>query len=151
MNGFAKAYRSVQQCLAQMRREVGGGCFFDDFLVAPLHGTISLAQCHDLAFAVTKNLYFNMACPVDKFFQKKTGILEIVLCQILDRFVSTDQLILVPAQAHADAATASGAFQHDRIADMLSLMTRRFKVFQQIGSWQEWHLIFQGQRARGMF
>ena len=128
-----------------------GRRFLDDFLVASLHGAIPLTQRDHLAFAIAKNLHFNMTCLVDIFFQEKPCILEIVLCQILDRFVSSGQFILIPAQAHADAAAASGAFKHDGITDMLGLMTRRFKIFQQISAWQERHLIFRGQSARCMF
>ena len=41
MNGFAKAYRSVQQCLAQMRREVGSG--FSYFFTSGLGLTSELS------------------------------------------------------------------------------------------------------------
>ncbi|MNF76970.1 hypothetical protein D3C85_1118640 [compost metagenome] len=88
-----------------------------------------------------------MAGPLDVFFDEHTSIAEVVLAQALDRFERFTQLMGVAAYAHADAATAGGAFKHDRIADVFGQGQGDIEAFQKLGAFEHGHAVLFGQGA----
>ena len=85
------------QCFAVTWNKIRRRGFFDNFLVSALHRTVAFTQSNDIACSVAKNLHFDMACLLDIFFEKNTGIIEMRLRQKLHRFIGIGQLRFVPA------------------------------------------------------
>src|SRR5580658_6046878 len=101
----------MQICPSRFR-ETGGGGLFEDLLVAPLGGTVPLAQRHDLASAVAEDLDFDVAAVLDIFLDKDAGVTEIAARQPGDAGEELVHLGIAPTQLQADAAAAGGALDH---------------------------------------
>src|SRR5690606_38202146 len=132
-------------------RQVGCWTFFNDFLVAALAGAIPFADGDSLACAITKNLYFDMTCSSDKFFQEHTIIGKVVRAQSLYAVERCCQLCLVMAQLHADATTTRCAFQHHGIANCRSGFYGLRNAGKQIRSRAQWHTGSLSQLPRLVF
>ncbi|MNI04523.1 hypothetical protein D3C73_574460 [compost metagenome] len=94
--------------------------FLEDFLVATLHRTVAYAKGDHFAVAVAEYLHFQVTGTLDVLLDEHPGVAEIVLAQALDRFEGFAQLGRAAAHAHADAATAGGALEHHRVADLFT-------------------------------
>ncbi len=68
LDGFREERCGSLEALADFVGEAGCWCFFKDLLVASLGGAVALAQSEDVAFAVAKDLDFDMAGAGDVFF-----------------------------------------------------------------------------------
>ena len=130
--------------------QVGCGGFFQHFLVTPLHRAVAHTEGNHVAFAVAKYLHFQVTGTLDVFLDKHAAVAEVVLAEALDRVEGIAQFSRAVAHAHADAATAGGAFQHHRVADLLASDQRGVEVFQQLGAFQHRHAVLLGQGAGGV-
>ena len=118
--GFARqANRGFAQLVAYAGREIRCGRDFDDFLMAPLHGTITLVQVQQIAVIVGENLHFQVAGARQIFFQEHAGIAERGARFALRFFEQRRELRWVAHHAHAAPAAAHGGFHDDRVADFL--------------------------------
>lgn len=124
--------------------------FFEDFLVAPLHRAVAHAEGNHLATAVTEYLHFQMSGALDVLLDEHPGVAEIVLAQALDRFEGFAQFGRAAAHAHADATTAGGALEHDRITDLRAGDHCRVKAVEQFGTFEHRHAVLFGQGAGGV-
>src|ERR1051326_8861267 len=59
---------AVSHFFAQRRRHDDRRTFFDEFLMAPLHGTFALTQVDGVPVLIRHDLKFNVARPLDEFF-----------------------------------------------------------------------------------
>ena len=110
--------RGQDEVAAQRIRQAGGRGFLDDLLIAALERTVAFAQRHDVAFAITENLDFDMPGPRDVALEKHARIAETALALAYHAGKAVAQPGLVRADAHADAAAARGRLENDRIADV---------------------------------
>ena len=97
--------------------EQGGGGFFDEFLVAPLDGAVSLAEVKDFAFAVAEDLDFDVVGVFDEFFDVDVGVAEALFGFAAGGVVAFAEGDVVVNDAHASAAAAGDGFDHYRVAD----------------------------------
>ena len=101
-----------------------------------------------MAVAVAEDLHLDVARVLDVLLEKDAGLLEVGARQPLDRLEGLAQFVGAPAQAHADAAAAGGALEHDRVADARRFGLGVAGVGQQAGARQQRHPVLLGQRAR---
>ena len=87
---------------------------------------------------------------LDVFFDKHTGVAEIILAEAFDCLETVAQFIGAVAHAHADTAAARCAFEHDRIAHAFAGQQRGVKAIEQLGAFQQWDVVLLGQRPRGV-
>ncbi|MNO70309.1 hypothetical protein D3C76_611870 [compost metagenome] len=87
---------------------------------------------------------------LDVLLDEHAGVAEIVLAQALDRLEGFAQLDRAAAHTHADAATAGGAFKHDRITDLLAGDQRCVEAVEQLGAFEHRHAVLSGQGAGGV-
>ncbi|KPC32750.1 Uncharacterized protein ABJ99_1603 [Pseudomonas syringae pv. cilantro] len=142
--------RRRAQLIGHAVRQVGRRGFFQHFLVAALHRAVAHAEGQHLALAVTEHLHFQMAGALDVFLDEYSRVAEIVLAQTFYRFERVRQLLGAAAHAHADAATACGAFEHHRIANAARSCDGVFQAVEQFGAFQQWHVMLSGQRTGGV-
>ena len=132
--GGAVFHRLAQAGGAGMEFFAGGlgqvGCrgFFHYFLVAPLQGTLPLTQRQYGPVAVTENLHFHMAGAGDKTFNEDAAVGEEIFAQSFYGFIGGHQFGFIITARQADAATAGGAFQHDRITDIAGSLLGFFQA-----------------------
>ncbi|MNM96992.1 hypothetical protein D3C81_1094870 [compost metagenome] len=124
--------------------------FLEDFLVATLHRTVAYAKGDHFAVAVAEYLHFQVTGTLDVLLDEHPGVAEIVLAQALDRFEGFAQLGRAAAHAHADAATASGALEHHRVADLFTSQQRGIEAVEQFGAFEHRHAVLFGQGACGV-
>src|SRR5882672_10382885 len=109
--------RRVTHYPALHRGEHGARRFFDDFLVAPLHGTVAFAQEQGLAVMVGKDLYFDVAWRAQSPFDDQPVIaksgMRFRTCT-RERSVEVRGII---DPTHSAPATARGGLDHDGEAD----------------------------------
>ena len=70
-----------------------------------------------MAPAIAKQLHFNVARTFNKLFQEQARVLEVGLRQALHGLKRRGHFDLAANQAHANAAAARRAFEHDRVTD----------------------------------
>jgi hypothetical protein len=51
--------------------------FLDDFLIAPLHRAIALAQCDDVAAPVAEDLHFDVPRVFDELLDEYSALAEV--------------------------------------------------------------------------
>ena len=79
MGGFSDAHGRLADFIAQFAELVvqqRRGGFFDQFLVAPLHRAVALAQMDDATLIVAQDLNLDMVRILDVFFDIDAGIAE---------------------------------------------------------------------------
>jgi hypothetical protein len=96
----------------------GGWRFFDDLLVAALHGAVAFAKINAVALFVGDDLDFDVAGALDEFLQidfaGAEGAEGFAACAVegaIHLFGGQDG-------AHAFAASSGAGFEHDGIADL---------------------------------
>ncbi len=128
-----------QSSVARRVGEAGRGRLLDDFLVAALGGAIAFAESHDVAFAITEELHFDVAAAGDVFFEEEAGVFEIVAGKPLDALVHGREFGFGGDELQPDAAAACGAFQHDGIADAGGFLAGVVEVADKAGAGSEGH------------
>ena len=71
-----QTHGAIEQLLPHFVIQVTHRCFFDDFLVITLDGTLTIEQMHHVTVTITQHLHFNMTRAHDVFFQQHTIITE---------------------------------------------------------------------------
>ena len=123
----------VERCLpladhiARTRVERGRGAFFPDLLVTALQGAIALAQVNRLAFAVTKDLDFNVTRSLEIFFNVDGIVTEGGFGFGACRRQSEGKLACIACDLHAAAATTGCGLDQNRVPDVAGDF-RRFLV-----------------------
>ena len=110
---------TLADLVAQLGVEMRGRCFFDDLLVAALHGAIALAQIHGIAVLVGQHLDLDMARVLQKLLHVHHGIVEGSLRFGLGHGHRVEQRRFGMHHAHAASAAAAGGLDDDRVADEL--------------------------------
>jgi hypothetical protein len=138
--GFAKRFRHAV-------RQTWRGRFLQHLLVTPLHGAVAYAERNRVAAAIAEHLDFEMPCPLDVLLDEHARITEVVLAEALHHIEIRIEFSGVPADTHADAATARGAFQHDRVADSFSGLQRGVHVLEKPRAFEHRYALFRCDRA----
>ena len=94
------------------------GAFLPDLLVAPLQRAVALAEMDGAAFAVAEHLDFDVARPLQIFFQINRVVAERGLRLGARHGEARRQLVLGADQLHAAATAARGRFEHQRESDV---------------------------------
>src|ERR1700722_18308104 len=105
--------------LALLGREPGRGGFFDHFLVAALHGTVALAQVHDVAVVVGEDLELDVPRLLEKLLHVHLAVAEGGERLALGDADGVQQGGVGVHHPHAAAAAAAGSLDDHRIADVL--------------------------------
>ena len=110
---------ALSHVCALLRRNAGGRGFFDDFLVATLHGAVAFAQHQHVAVVVAQHLEFDMARLLEELLhvhlaiaEGRQGLRAGDIDGAVQRGVGVDH-------AHAATAAAAGSLDDDRVADFL--------------------------------
>ena len=135
--------RSSRRC-----GEIRCWCLFNDFLISALCRTVTLAERQNIAFAVSKDLNFDMPSALDIFLQKNAGIFEVVSGEAHNALVHRLEFNFRFYQLKANSATARRAFQHDRIADAPGFYGRGFSAVNEAGARRERNAGFFSEFAR---
>ena len=98
----------------------GGRRFFNDFLMAALHGALALTQINHVAVLVTKHLDFNVTRVLNEFLKVDFPIIERAQRFALRRFKTRLQIGGLANQAHPLAAAAGCRLDHYREANLRS-------------------------------
>ena len=69
VDGLGCGHGLLAHLLAELRGEERRGAFLDDFLVAALHGALTVVQVYDVAVGVAKDLELYMVGFLDKFLK----------------------------------------------------------------------------------
>lgn len=91
--------------------------FFDDFLVAALHGAVAFPEVDRIAVLVSDDLDFDMSCVFEEFFDEDAAVAEGGECFLLCFGDIGAEGGFVAADAHASATTACGGFDDDGVPD----------------------------------
>ena len=148
---FTQLNRRLTQCIFHAGRQVRRGGLFQHLLVAALYRAVAHAEGNDVSSAVAKQLYFKVSRPFDVFLDKHARVAKVVFPQSHHGVERVVQLFSAIAHAHADTTAARRAFQHHRIADLLSSVQRFVHIRQQFRAFQHRYTVQFRQRTRGMF
>ncbi len=103
MGGFGDADGSLAHFLAKVLEfclDERGGRLFDQFLVAPLDGTIALAQMNNIAPAVAEDLKLNVVAVLDVSLNVNAGISEGLFCLAPRGVITFHERNVVMERAH---------------------------------------------------
>lgn len=151
IHGFCQFDRSGAKRFGHSFGQVRRRGFFENFLVAALHRAIAYAEGDHFTATVAEHLNFQVPCALDVLLDEHPGIAEIVLAEAFHRFKGFAQLGRTAAHTHADATTASGAFEHHRVTDLFTGDQRRVEAVEQLGAFEHRHAVLFGQCTRGVF
>ena len=112
--GFAQLLASV---FSQRRR----GRLLDDFLVAALYGTFTLMQMDDVAEVVGEHLHLDMARVLDVLLHEHRAVAKVFLRFARGPFQFVFQVLFLPYDVHAFAATACRRLDQDGIRQSVGL------------------------------
>ncbi len=150
VDGLGQRDSRFAQCLGHAGRQVRCRSFLQHLLVASLHRAVAHAEGDDVAGTIAEHLHFQMAGALDVFLDEYARIAEVVLPQALDRVEGLGEFRRRAAHAHADTATAGGAFQHHRVADLLGCAEGIGKAVEQVSALQHRYAALFGQGAGGV-
>jgi len=105
------------------------GGFFDDFLVASLHGAVAFPEVDGVAVLVADGLDFYMSCVFEEFFDEDAAVSECGECFLLRFGDIGAEGGFVAADAHAPASSAGGGFDDDGVADFCGDLYGFFEFF----------------------
>ncbi len=142
--------RCRAECIGHAGGQVRRRSLFQHLLIAALHRAVAHAEGDHLALAVAEHLHLQVTGTLDVFFDEHAAVAEVVLPQAFDGVEGVAQLLGRTADAHADAATTGGAFQHHRVADLFASGQRRRHVLQQLAAFEHRYAVLAGQRAGGV-
>ncbi len=126
------------------------GRLLNHLLVTALERAVAFAKRHHMASAIAEHLHLDVARARHIAFEEDAAIAEVAGAQPRDRGEALADVRLAGAHRHANAASAGGCFEDDRVADPPRRLHRRHLVGQQIGAWCQRHAILGGQRPRGV-
>src|SRR5437667_272644 len=107
---FRQFHGGVSHFLAKPRRHKRRWTFFDHLLVAPLNGTIALAEVNDVTVTIGDNLKFNMVWIDDEFLDVDLFIPESFLGLVTRAVKGRFKAGFIMRHAHPAAAAAGGRF-----------------------------------------
>ena len=119
----------VAHCMSQFERvfvelffgaffaDANAGRDFDHLLKAALNRTVAFVQVHNVAVAVTQDLYFDVFGAFNEFFQKEGAISKSRQSLTTSFFVFFHQRFIVADNAHASATTTSCSLDNDGITN----------------------------------
>ena len=102
--------------------------FFDHLLVAPLQGTIALAEVNDVAVPIGKDLNFDVARSSDEFLDEHAAGAECGCDFAHGSFKFSLEIAFLVDPPQAAAAAAGGRFDQDRIADLARALLQKIGV-----------------------
>ena len=120
-------------------------------MIAALRRAIALAKREDTAFAVAKDLHFDVPREVHEFFEEYARFLEVAFTEPLDCGERVNEFSAILADAHSDSAAARGALEHHGISDAVRCDRRLFGACQQTRARQKRNAILLGNCPRGVF
>src|SRR5574337_549105 len=101
-----------------------GGCFFDQFLMSPLNGTVSLSEMDHPTVLIGQNLHLDMARFQKVPFKVHTVIAEGRFRFSLSCLKSSAQVFGLVDDTHAAPSPSSRSFDNDGKADLLRRLQR---------------------------
>ena len=116
-DAFAGFDAGFADFLALSGGDAGRRGFFDDFLVAALHGAVALAQVDGVAVFVGQHLDFDVARALQVAFHVNHGVAECGAGFGFGHFHRFDQVFFFFHHAHAASAAAARCFDDDGVAD----------------------------------
>lgn len=147
-----RRYRRLAHGAAAFRRHARRGRFLDDFLVAPLHGTVAFEQVDAIAVAVGEHLDFDVARLLQVALDEYAVIAEAGAGFTLARGQRVGEGGALLDHAHAFAAAAGAGLDQYRVADGVGLLPEelRILVFAMVAGHQR-HAGALHQRLGGRF
>ena len=91
--------------------------FFNDFLMTPLHGAITLTQINGVFVVVGQNLNFNVPWVLQKLFHVYRRVAKGSACFGLGGLHRMDEGSFVVHHTHASPAATTGGFDNDGVAN----------------------------------
>lgn len=134
VDGLCKLDSVVEDSLADLLVEVSGRSDFDDLLVTPLDGAVTLEQVNDVAFAIGKDLDLDVTRVVEEACSYQITFSPRIRIRTLDedgtvaerslslRHGTLEALLelgLLADNTHSATATAHGGLDDDREAVLL--------------------------------
>src|SRR5690606_35563674 len=94
----------------QFRCDKSRRCFFYQFLMATLYGTVTLREVTNLAILVTDHLYFNMTGIFYEFLQIDSIVTKCRSSFLTGRVPAGFKIVSIPDDAHYTTAAAGISF-----------------------------------------
>ena len=109
------------------------GCWrtLHHFLIAPLHGAVTLEQVIDIALFITEDLHFDVPRPQDHFFQIAFAVAKGCFGFTSAFLYFFDKIIRPIDGPHATPATAPRGFEHEGKANRRRLLLDKIKIIAQ--------------------
>src|SRR5579872_4375760 len=117
-NGLAGLDTTLAHDAALSRSDSDRWRLLDDFLMAALHGAVTLTQMNHIAMPVSQYLELDVTWPLQEFLHVDLIVAEGSAGFRLRDANSIQQRGLTVDDTHAAAATAAGSFDDDWIADV---------------------------------
>mmetsp|Transcript_14040 Transcript_14040/g.25357 ORF Transcript_14040/g.25357 Transcript_14040/m.25357 type:complete len:244 (-) Transcript_14040:404-1135(-) len=125
---------------------------FDDFLVASLHGAVTLKQVYDIAILVSENLNFDVPWCRDELLKEHASITECGPCLARRGHKSFCQLFLIGAQTHTSTTSSERSLCHNGVAHFLSEFKCLLDIaYNPVTTGYNWHVCFKSEITRGGF
>mmetsp|Transcript_9278 Transcript_9278/g.14079 ORF Transcript_9278/g.14079 Transcript_9278/m.14079 type:complete len:265 (+) Transcript_9278:1281-2075(+) len=94
------------------------GGLFDNLLVSPLDGALSLWQIHSILVLIHENLNFDVTGLIDELFDKHTAITEGGNSFSLGDMESFNNFFIIPGNTETLSSTTSRSLDHDRVSNL---------------------------------
>ena len=143
-HGFRRRHRRRTHLSAAGFAHAGRRRFFEHFLVAPLHRTITLEQIHTLTLRVAEHLDLDVARPRDITFDQHGIVTEAVDRFALARRERGLELFGLRHDAHSFATTARAGLDQHRVTDGIGFALEQRQVL--VGP-----VVTRYQRHTGLF
>ncbi len=121
MNAFGGRNRDFSHLLTNFIRNGNARTFFDQLLMASLHGTFTLEQVNHVAMGVAENLDLNVFWILNKAFDKNTVVAKKILSFGLAGSKGRSQLLGFVNHANSFSATSGRGFDDHWKTNALSL------------------------------
>ncbi|MNE29153.1 hypothetical protein D3C80_1226250 [compost metagenome] len=105
----------------QFRGNARCWCFFDDFLMAALHGAVTFSQIDSVTLTVSQHLNFDVAWVFQVFFHVYHVIAESGFRFSFGHGDGLRQVCIATYNAHTTTAAAAGRFDDNRVANAFSM------------------------------